>query len=918
MKKIYLFLLMVTSLLISTNLNAAVIEVGTIADLQTAINSANNGDEIRLTADIDYSYTSDYYLNITKSITIDGQGHTLTGACKRANADFWATLYVNEKAEDVAMMDIVIKDITLVNNKKTSSYGASIRFQHNINTVTLTNVVMDITGGVRANSAPLFLGGSDTNNPTYTLNNCQLLGKNNDYPYYSWIKAHVIANNSSFSGYCGMYFKEGSYGTVVDATKCFFDAPNVHSGISNAFGVFAFEDANITLNLTSCGMNAEQIGDQSQRLLDVKYSIPVANRDQFVAKVTIDGDDSFFNASWSENFTDPVLNQIIFTPAGQPFIPEGENEMPVVSMVFKGGTYSFDPTSIGWYDSWVIDDEGKMTGNVNIRFAEIPDGYEVKEINTIQDGVETTLYRVRKAITTAYSINADVEGEGEGQNENTEFIISANESVEQESTVANYVEVGSDATLTVGEGKTLEVTNGLDVAAGSQVVVEPGATLVVGEGGVITGDAEGIVIETEDTKPASFLLNPDVIVNTTPNLTVKMIANAGKDGEDWYWHRFAMPVNGITSWTKQNAEGTEITVPTYLQGWDYIENEWADRTVDQMVPFLGYTLTYDEVNGTPTTGETEVTYIFKGNLVGNLNKDLLFQAKGYNFFGNSYTAYIDAKTLLADVMNDPTIGGAVYMWDANNQVYEAVTMRDLRDHADRLDDFMKEIAPMQTFILQLRSSDIPTVSVDYRSTIWGNPRYNKVAATAPARQMASNDNYVKITLTAENGKTDAVRLTENAEFSAAYDNGADADKYMNSNHFNFYATVAGQDYSNVATDNIEGTMLSLKSQKGVRYTMSFSNVEGNVYAIKDMLTGVVTEMSEGNTYEFTAPEDAVSANRFMIVGRQDAPTAIEDAEMTTSAQKGIYTIMGQYLGETNIFNTLPAGVYVVDGVKVIR
>lgn len=908
MKKIYLFLLMVTALLISTNLNAAVIEVGTFEQLKAAIDGASNGDVIKLTADINYGTAGGAnYLNITKSITLDGQGYTLTGACKRANADFWATLYVNEKAEDVAMMDIVIKDITLVNNKKTSSYGASIRFQHNINTVTLTNVVMDITGGVRSNSAPMFLGGSDTNNPTYTLNNCKLLGKNSDYPYYSWIKAHIIAKDTYFNGYCGMYFKDGSNGTVVDADNCNFDAPNEHNGTSNAFSCFACEDSGITLNLNNCGMNASQLGDQNQALVLASAATATSKRADNII-VNISGDNSYFNCGGGMN---KLIENDWFSTSGAFYFEEYGD----IVLTITGGTYSTDPREIEWYGNW----EDPETYNINVLTTTIPEGYEVKEINTIQDGVETTLYRVRKAITTAYSINADVEGEGEGQNENTEFIISANESVEQESTVANYVEVGSDATLTVGEGKTLEVTNGLDVAAGSQVVVEPGATLVVGEGGVITGDAEGIIIETEDAKPASFLLNPDVIVNTTPNLTVKMIANAGKDGEDWYWHRFAMPVNGITSWTKQNAEGTEITVRTYLQGWDYTEkNDWASRTVDQMVPFLGYTLTYDEVNGTPTTGETEVTYIFKGNLVGNLNKDLLFQAKGYNFFGNSYTAYIDAKTLLADVMNDPTIGGAVYMWDANNQVYEAVTMRDLRDHADRLDDFMKEIAPMQTFILQLRSSDIPTVSVDYRSTIWGNPRYNKVAAAAPARQMASNDNYVKITLTAENGKTDAVRLTENAEFSAAYDNGADADKYMNSNHFNFYATVAGQDYSNVATDNIEGTMLSLKSQKGVRYTMSFSNVEGNVYAIKDMLTGVVTEMSEGNTYEFTAPEDAVSANRFMIVGRQDAPTAIEDAEMTTSAQKGIYTIMGQYLGETNIFNTLPAGVYVVDGVKVIR
>ncbi len=890
--------------------------VSTIADLNAKLADASV-ETIYLDADL--TYAGEACVNILRSVTIDGQGHKISGQGVRTGSTY-SSLAINQGApsNNNWIDSVALKNLTIEN---TRSAGQALNVRCNLSALLIDNCEI-ITTNAGGNSQPITIGGNQSTPVRFYVYDSKVTANTSGYPVITFNPIALETKNTTYTGYCGLYFKgvsssAGSRGSVVYADACNFECPNVHSGVSNAFSCFPIADDGITLNLHNCGINNQQIGDQNQALVTIGNDSR-SDRCEQPININISGDNSHINVGGGINKT--FQNLWIWGPG---YVQN--NDFADINITITGGTYSSNPMvseeeenyDMAAYGHWVVEDE-QLTWNVDIIAPTIPEGYEVKAVTTQQGDQTTTLYRVRKTITTAYSINDNVENQGDGQNENTEFIISANESVEQGSTVANYVEVGNDATLTVGEGKTLEVTNGLDVAAGSQVVVEPGATLVVGEGGVITGDAEGIVIETEDDKPASFLLNPDVIVNTTPNLTVKMIANAGYDGEDWYWHRFAMPVNGITSWTKQDAEGNAINVPTYLQGWDYTENEWASRTVDQMVPFLGYTLTYDEVGGSPTTGETEVTYIFKGNLVGNLNKDLLFQAKGYNFFGNSYTAYIDAKTLLADVMNDPTIGGAVYMWNANNQDYEAVTMRDLRDHADLLDSFMKEIAPMQTFILQLRSSDIPTVSVDYRSTIWGNPRYNKVAASAPARQMASNDNYVKITLTAENGKTDAVRLTENAEFSAAYDNGADADKYMNSNHFNFYATVAGQDYSNVATDNIEGTMLSLKSQKGVRYTMSFSNVEGNVYAIKDMLTGVVTEMSEGNTYEFTAPEDAVSANRFMIVGRQDAPTAIEDAEMTTSAQKGIYTIMGQYLGETNIFNTLPAGVYVVDGVKVIR
>ena len=47
------------------------------------------------------------------------------------------------------------------------------------------------------------------------------------------------------------------------------------------------------------------------------------------------------------------------------------------------------------------------------------------------------------------------------------------------------------------------------------------------------------------------------------------------------------------------------------------------------------------------------------------------------------------------------------------------------------------------------------------------------------------------------------------------------------------------------------------------------------------------------------------------------PTAIENAEVATSG-KGIYTALGQYVGEKDAWSALPAGVYIVDGVKMVK
>jgi hypothetical protein len=76
-------------------------------------------------------------------------------------------------------------------------------------------------------------------------------------------------------------------------------------------------------------------------------------------------------------------------------------------------------------------------------------------------------------------------------------------------------------------------------------------------------------------------------------------------------------------------------------------------------------------------------------------------------------------------------------------------------------------------------------------------------------------------------------------------------------------------------------------------------------------------MVEGAMYEFTAAANSVNDYRFEIVGAAKMPTAIENTEAVKSA-KGIYTITGQYMGEMSVWNTLPAGVYVVNGEKLVK
>ena len=79
MKKLYSLVLMAAALLVGANAWATTHKVGTYDQLQTALTNAVNGDVIEFTADIAYTTNGTGLINITKSITLDGQGHKLSG-----------------------------------------------------------------------------------------------------------------------------------------------------------------------------------------------------------------------------------------------------------------------------------------------------------------------------------------------------------------------------------------------------------------------------------------------------------------------------------------------------------------------------------------------------------------------------------------------------------------------------------------------------------------------------------------------------------------------------------------------------------------------------------------------------------------------------------------------------------------------
>ena len=471
--------------------------------------------------------------------------------------------------------------------------------------------------------------------------------------------------------------------------------------------------------------------------------------------------------------------------------------------------------------------------------------------------------------------------------------------------VAEQLHIGSGASLTVQEGTTLAIgEGGINIADGGQLIVEDKAIVTVGEAGIVTANENAIVIKSDADGTGAFLIHPDVTENTRPAATVEMYAKAHKVGENWFPQHCGIPTVGAPESIIFPAGGVTYMDKFVADGatpWE------AVTSISALEPFVGYRLNFSGAN------EAGV-YTFKGNLQGNGDAPLQFVKPYYNLLANSYTSPMDIEALFNGLTTQYGDGVDLTLWvyNSTNNRHEVVSKADITNQET---DFTT-IAPMQGYILYCGPTQAQAGSIDYESTIWECAKKIGVPILAPARNV--NDGRIRATIVVTSAtSSDKVVLREADNYSNAFENGADARKYMSENVFNIYSTNNGEAFSQIATDNLMGTAITVKAANETAYTLSFSNVQNFNYAIRDNLSGAIIPVEEGMTYEFTMNEGATAEGRFEVVERYNTPTGVENIEAARSA-KGIYTVLGQYIGESSLLNTLPTGIYVVDGQRIVK
>ncbi|MBQ6465572.1 MAG: InlB B-repeat-containing protein, partial [Oscillospiraceae bacterium] len=233
---------------------ASVAQIGemTYETLEAAIEAASAGDTITLLDDVDmtgdFDSASARY-PISKSLTIDGAGHTITVAGRGFGVGMNAS----------APVDVTFKDVTILNG---INGGRCVDTRGNLNSLTLNGVTLKTTG-TSGYLQPLTIGGNQASAATVTITNSTISTSDDaskGYAIITFNPVNMTITGSTIKGWACLYPKgpdgsAGSAGSVINVSGSTLVSKNVYPGDTNAFGMIKIEDNNVQVNITSSTIN---------------------------------------------------------------------------------------------------------------------------------------------------------------------------------------------------------------------------------------------------------------------------------------------------------------------------------------------------------------------------------------------------------------------------------------------------------------------------------------------------------------------------------------------------------------------------------------------------------------------------------------------------------------------------------------
>ncbi len=474
-----------------------------------------------------------------------------------------------------------------------------------------------------------------------------------------------------------------------------------------------------------------------------------------------------------------------------------------------------------------------------------------------------------------------------------------------------YLSISNAQTVTIPAGTTLTVGT---VVLGENAVIDVqagGKLVVTGSTGIVAWKASNIVLHAAETttgnesaiEAGQLLLAPEVTSNVHPFGTVEFLSKSYRVSDSERMTQFF----GVPMY---NADVTSVayTSPSTYRSrfmvWNgtsydligYLNPDAGETEVNSNLAGFNQPFGYYAIDTWKANDNTNTSFSFTGSFNGNENVNITMNGNWITLT-NAYTGNLKTEAVLEALQTLKAngyeeIAHAVYMYEQNAN-------GALQWNAKNAADMAESISPMAPLMFK-SAAGYPSLTINYNNMI-----YAPATSAAPARKADRNWTKAKIMMEGQ-GMRDRVVLVET-------DEDLNAEKYLNGIS-NIY--VSAEEKMDIFTsEDVNNTLVGYSVRDAGIYTLTFTDIMGNDLVLVDLANGAQVNIEEGATYTFAASANETNDARFQIVEARKMPTDVETIE-AAKAQKGIYSLVGAYLGED--FDVLPAGIYVVNGVKVVK
>ena len=572
----------------------------------SALAAAETGDTVTLLADIDvtsamYSGDTRFNLWINKSLTIDGDGHTLTVKGRGIGVQGTSSNI------DVVFKEMTVQNVGNANGRCIDTRGKLNRLT--LDGVTLTTATSSYTGYLQ----PLTIGGNQSTAATVTIKDSVIetvAAANKGYAITTFNPVTMTVTDSTIRGWACLNIKgpdssAGSSGSTIVVTGSTLVSANGTPGTTNSFSLIKIEDDNVSVSVTESTINVNG-GANTQSIVSFQKLNETNSANCTVAlgagnTVTLEGTYKFasnVDASSALAISGGTFNVAVpeeFCATG--YIPTYDSTT---------GTYGVEA---GEYSVYIGED---CYETLEDALADAEDGATLKVVRDIE---------VTSTVVIDKSVTIDLNGNN---------IVATN--VRALWVKAGTVELTGEGTISAnGDGlgatsSVIRVGDGADNTALAKLTVGEGVT-------VSTAKSYGITTFGKNTLGIELELYGKVIVTSTGKADAAISGNGSK---------------GLASTTITVKEGAVVSAANgagiYFPGAGTLTVEGGSITGPTAVYVKSGNV---KISGGELTGNGEETaYTYTGDGLKATGDALVVESCGYP--NGAPTALVTGGTLVSD------------------------------------------------------------------------------------------------------------------------------------------------------------------------------------------------------------------------------------------------------------------------------